>query len=296
MVRRVIRLRWWLAAAGTVIAFGGAALASGLATAEYHAQAVLVIGRGGAGPLAPGQVGTKETHSAAELVDSHLIAADVIANLHLGATTTALLDRIAAKATAPGLVRVTARDKRALVAEQIAQEVTLVYPRLLRARFRGTHALSATVWDPARVVARPDQAWGTSISAAAGASVFLWLLALVPWRRLRIRVALPRPTPKPASNTVLQAEERTGIEIAPPIPAPEPPSNTLLQANGARGYNLVELESLVDAARAQFPERADEWDAYVFYLRDHAEIDGSLPENFRPLVEDVFAELLTPRR
>ena len=67
-------------------------------------------------------------------------------------------------------------------------------------------------------------------------------------------------------------------------------------ANGVSAFNLSELESLVDASRDRYPDRYDEWQAYVFYLRDHAEIDGSLPSNFHPLVEDVFAELLTGRR
>ena len=58
----------------------------------------------------------------------------------------------------------------------------------------------------------------------------------------------------------------------------------------------MELESRVDAARERFPDRVDEWHAYVFYLRDYAAADGTLPASFEPLVEDVFAELLTAPR
>src|SRR5919202_6187355 len=121
MVRRVISMRWWLAAAGTVLAFGGAALASGLTASEHAAEAVLVIGRGG-GPLEPGRVNEALTESVARLVDSNLIAADVIANLKLRVRPEALRRRIESAAIAPGLVRVRATDQTALRAEQVVQE------------------------------------------------------------------------------------------------------------------------------------------------------------------------------
>jgi hypothetical protein len=306
MVRRVIRLRWWLAAAGTLLAFGGSALASGLSSSDYRAEAVLVVGRGDA-PLEPGRINAALTGSVARLLDSNLIAADVIANLRLRESTQALLRRVEARPVAPGLVRVGATDKTALAAEQIVQEITLVFPRLVSARFTGDRALRAKVWDPARVVGRTDRGWSESMGAAAAASAALCLLAWAPWRRARARLGRRRPAREPASNTVLQAEPAPETAAPARIPAAEPPSNTVLQAearvaeaytpaNGTRGFNLGELESLVDAARERFPDRVDEWQAYVFYLRDHADIDGSLPENFRPLVEDVFADLLTTRR
>ena len=306
MVRRVISMRWWLALAGTVLAFGGAALASGLSPAHYRATAVLVVGRENAS-LEPRRIGAPLTASVAKLVESNLIAADVIANLRLHESTQALLRHVDARAVDPGLVRVTATEKTALAAEQIVQEITLVFPRLVSARFTGTRALRAKVWDPAHVVGRTDRGWSESMAAAGAASAVLWLLAWGPWRRARRRLPEPRAAPEPASNTVFHAEPATEAAATASIPAPEPPSDTASQAqprtaeatapaNGARGLNLGELESLVDTARERFPDRVDEWHAYVFYLRDHADSDGSLPENFRPLVEDVFADLLTTPR
>jgi hypothetical protein len=295
----VISMRWWLALAGTVLAFGGAALASALSPSDYRATAVLVVGRGDA-PLEPGRVGAALTESVAKLLDSNLIAADVIANLRLRESTQSLLRRVEASAVTPGLVRVGATDTTALRAEQIVQEITLIFPRIVRARFTGKNALRATVWDPARVVQHPDPGWGTSMGAAAGASAFLWLLAIVaPFRRPALRLPKPRPklrrapeaptrpAPEPASNSPLLEPVGGSEEVAEDI-AVAPP-------NGTFGFNLAQLESLVDAARERYPDRFDEWQAYVFYLRDHAEIDGSLPPNFHPLVEDVFAELLTGR-
>jgi hypothetical protein len=290
MVRRVISMRWWLAVAGTVLAFGGAALASALSPSEYRATAVLVVGRANA-PLEPRRIGAELTDSVAQLLDSNLIAANVIANLRLHDTTPSLLRRVHSRAETPGLVRVDATAETALAAEQIVQEITLIFPRIVRARFTGANALRATVWDPARVVQHPDRGWRTSMSAAAGASVLLWLVAAAAWRRPRLRSPKPRTTPKAAAPS--PAAEPTAVQ--PPAPGPDPVA-AAPAPNGSHGFNLSELESLVDGARERFPDRFDEWQAYVFYLRDHAEIDGTLPANFDPLVEDVFAELLTGRR
>jgi hypothetical protein len=61
-------------------------------------------------------------------------------------------------------------------------------------------------------------------------------------------------------------------------------------ADGA--YRLERLESIVAAREADFPERASEWHAYLFFLRDHAASDGTIPAHFEYLIEEVFAEVL----
>ena len=268
MVRRV---KWWLALAGTVAAFGGAAVASASTSSQHYAEAELVVVRGG-GPLQPGRLNEVATRSLAKLLDSNLIASDVVANLHLREQPEAVRRRIRSRAVAPGLLRVRVSDAQALRAQQIAQEVTLVFPQLVAARFTGRGALRAKIWDPAHDAGSASKGWGTSMGSAAGASVLLWLLVLVPRRRREPEVE-PEPEPE------MERE---------PAPAPVP-------ANGSH-YNLVELESLVARGRERFPHRVDEWQAYVFYLRDYASADGTLPANFHPLVEDVFSELLTGRR
>ena len=61
----------------------------------------------------------------------------------------------------------------------------------------------------------------------------------------------------------------------------------------ARGHwNLTELERLVEERGREFPERIDEWASYLFFLRDYAEPDGSVPASFDWLIEDEFAELV----
>ena len=82
---------------------------------------------------------------------------------------------------------------------------------------------------------------------------------------------LPLPVPAPAPP--------------PPEPAPEPPP----AAARAALPTLDELERAV-AAYAE-PDRVEELRWYLFYLRDHAEVDGTLPESFGLLVDTVFGTL-----
>ncbi len=56
-------------------------------------------------------------------------------------------------------------------------------------------------------------------------------------------------------------------------------------------WNIDVLERLVREQSPRYPERADEWLAYVYHLRDFAEADGRLPRSFDGLVADVFGEL-----
>src|ERR687895_231288 len=48
----------------------------------------------------------------------------------------------------------------------------------------------------------------------------------------------------------------------------------------------------LDERAADFPERADEWRAYIVFLRDFVHADGNLPATFNSLVREVFRELL----
>jgi hypothetical protein len=57
-------------------------------------------------------------------------------------------------------------------------------------------------------------------------------------------------------------------------------------------WNLDELAALVEARGAEFPERLDEWRAYIVYLRDFVGPDSLLPTSFEGLIDDVFGVLL----
>jgi hypothetical protein len=45
--------------------------------------------------------------------------------------------------------------------------------------------------------------------------------------------------------------------------------------------------------RERFPDQADEWTTYLYFLREHASIDGSLPRSFDSLIADVFADAIS---
>lgn len=59
-----------------------------------------------------------------------------------------------------------------------------------------------------------------------------------------------------------------------------------------RGFNLDALEHTLNEQAGDFPERVDEWRAYVVFLREFVQADGELPGTFNPLVREVFRELL----
>ena len=75
----------------------------------------------------------------------------------------------------------------------------------------------------------------------------------------------------------------------PPSPGPELDSallGRLPQQPGA--WTIQQLEGLMRDRRDRFPDRYDEWQSYLFYLRDFADVSGRLPQQFDALVDEVF--------
>ena len=89
-----------------------------------------------------------------------------------------------------------------------------------------------------------------------------------------------------AAAAAAAAEEAKAAEAAiPPVPPPA--------ENGLHGsYNLVTLERLVDERGSAFPGRLEEWSSYLYFLREYAAADGSVPASFNGLIHDTFDELL----
>ena len=93
------------------------------------------------------------------------------------------------------------------------------------------------------------------------------------------------------------AEAKAQVEIArppePAAPAQEPagPAQEPAEASGG-GWNLLVLEKLVNDRGQEFPERIDEWLSYLYFLREYAEPDGSVPTSFDWLIQDTFSELV----
>ncbi len=91
--------------------------------------------------------------------------------------------------------------------------------------------------------------------------------------------AEPEPEPEPAPEPEPE-----------PAPAPDPrPAVVESSRNGH--YNLVTLEGLVEQHGREFPDRAEEWTSYLFFLRDYAAPDGTLPDSFDALISDTFSDL-----
>ena len=104
---------------------------------------------------------------------------------------------------------------------------------------------------------------------------------------------VPEPEPTPITVPVPVPVPMPGPGPAPaPMPQPElPPAAEVVHLKVGVSFNLLELEHLVAARSAEFPDRADEWSSYLFFLREHSDIDGALPQTFDYLIEDEFAEL-----
>jgi capsular polysaccharide biosynthesis protein len=101
----------------------------------------------------------------------------------------------------------------------------------------------------------------------------------------------PEPEPEPEPVPVPEPEPAPTPEPEPePVPGPEPVPEPLVVAGGS--FNVDELERAVNARSAASPERVDEWRTYLFFLRQHAAADGSLPPQFDGLVLDVFGDVV----
>jgi capsular polysaccharide biosynthesis protein len=74
---------------------------------------------------------------------------------------------------------------------------------------------------------------------------------------------------------------------AEPEPPPEPEPSPAVR----RGWDLRALEKLVAAQTDADPAQRDEWETYLFQLREHADHEGKLPETFDALVADVFGDV-----
>jgi len=225
--------RFWVALAGTVVAFAVAAIVSGTVDRSWRAETTIIVGTG-AGPLRPGENGaTKQLADRLDdLVRSDQIAANTISTLHLRESRTSLLRRISVAVPEPGLLRIQVRDSNRLRAQQIAQEIGFLFPQLIERRFP---QLKAPVWDAAHLVGRPGRHWGRSLGIAAVVAALLWIVLLGPLAARRAQAALearPAPQPPPVGPAVAAAAPVVPSASAPPpasslaptaVPEPEPP-------------------------------------------------------------------------
>lgn len=90
---------------------------------------------------------------------------------------------------------------------------------------------------------------------------------------------------KRAAELALRERERPARVAQAPAPAPA-------ARDGHGQYSLPDLERLVGAHRAEHPDRVEEWESYLFFLRDYASPDGRIPASFDWLIADTFADIL----
>ena len=98
-----------------------------------------------------------------------------------------------------------------------------------------------------------------------------------------------RPEPEPAPPL-----EAVPEPLPEPVPAPaaaaEPSAQPVSTADGR--WNLFSLQRLVDERGGEHPERIEEWSSYLYFLREYAKPDGTVPASFDWLIEDTFADLV----
>lgn len=165
----VLRRRRWIVLGVTVVAAAAAAAVSlVLVEPTYRAETKIVVGQGNS-LFEPGAANAVQPFTAtmSDLVQSNLVAAQVIETLGLEESPESLLDEVSVSInpqTAVLAVGVTDPDPER--AQRIAAEIGRVFSELVRERFGDQPVttapgetpqapLTATVWDPAHV--DPDQ-------------------------------------------------------------------------------------------------------------------------------------------
>jgi hypothetical protein len=103
-----------------------------------------------------------------------------------------------------------------------------------------------------------------------------------------------------ATEIAASKRELEALAAAPPPPLPEPVSTPVTEAEPTlpprRGtWNLNELQAAVDAYADPTPQQAENWRTYLFFVRQHASPDGTLPRSLDPLIADVFADIVHRR-
>jgi hypothetical protein len=198
---------------------------------------------------------------AAVLDSAHVLAGpdrQLLRNVLIGALVGVLLGSASMFVLASGTRQVTAAggDDRDLSRRE----------GLLEQRVKGVTARERALADRAGKLAAREQeldARATQIAAS---------------KREPEAVAVPPPPPPPPP-----APEAVPVPEAEAEPALPPRAGT---------WNLSDLQRAVDAQTGATPEQIENWRTYLYFVRQHASPDGTLPRSFDPLIADVFGEIL----
>ena len=171
----IVRRQWALVVLAVVLAVAAALALTAVRAQTYRAEASIVIAQKNAAAN-PATVATM-----ADLVRSDIVARNVIDRLHLtGVSPGTVLDRLHISVEHDSsVIRIGVDWTDTTRATQIAQELSLIFPQLVRERF-GTQ-LQASVFDPPHVLpgtSSPHPAHDVALGAVLGLGVGL-LLALL---------------------------------------------------------------------------------------------------------------------
>jgi hypothetical protein len=321
---RVVR-RWWVVPAAVLLGALIGILISLTGSTSRRAEASVLI----SSPRGPAAV-TPQLANLRELATSSVLAGNVRSTLRLDEALADVRDRLDADVRpASQVIVIAATDEDSETARQIAQEAAVVFTNLVDARFgTRTPPLQAAVLDSAHALSAPSRHFlrnaliGAAVGlmfGAAAAAVLGGGIGGMPGRlsdpatqelrdrqkSLERRVKevtkrereLARRAGQLAKRETLAAQrEAERTRSVEPEPAALPHAVTAAAGRGpesiAGRWNLNALERRVHERREADPAQYEEWTAYLFFLREHANSDGTLPASFDGLVDDVFAPLL----
>jgi hypothetical protein len=280
---------------------------------RYRAEALVVV---------RGTAPSRAVPAVRALAESSLLEQNVAQTLRLSHPP-----RVTAEAEGGGVLKLSVEAGSRDRARQIDAEVVLVLTQLVGARFGNTQ-VETTVVDPSHPVEQTSPTPGRNLLIGGLIGLGLGLAASVALargdprrfvggavdpgveRRLKARIdavakrerALAKRAAELAVRERALAEGRTEPE---PEPVPEPGRVVAAEliehergpapaapSFGSVPQNLDELERRVRQRSHEFPDRVEEWNSYLFFLREHADSAGTLPPSFDSLVADVFGELV----
>jgi hypothetical protein len=180
------------------------------------------------------------------------------------------------------------RTRQDAVDEELSKREDLVEQRV-----NGVTARERAIADRAGKLAAREQELDERAAALAAAEREVG-------SRARELASSERKLADRAAEIAMSKRELEVLAAAPPPRPPEPVSvpqvDTELALPPRTGtWNLNELQAAVDAYADPTPEQAENWRTYLYFVREHASPDGTLPRSLDPLIADVFAEIVHRR-
>ena len=183
---------------------------------------------------------------------------------------------------------VAIRTRQDAVDEELSKREDLVEQRV-----NGVTARERAIADRAGKLAAREQELDERAAALAAAEREVG-------SRARELASSERKLADRAAEIAMSKRELEVLAAAPPPPAPEPVPVPQVETEPALPprsgtWNLTELQAAVDAYADPTPEQAENWRTYLYFVREHASPDGTLPRSLDPLIADVFAEIVHRR-